>query len=73
MTNTHSKAAMFKRIETQAVLPDGRKVISTRSYPLGVSKDEYDAIDTALVAAFGNHGSRTVGTFMDGETATRGK
>ena len=56
----------FKRIETEAVIRDGRKVQVWHSFPLGVGKDVYDAIDAALVKAFGNHGSRTIGTFMDG-------
>lgn len=56
---------IFKRIETRAVLSDGRVRQSWRSYPLGVGKDVYDRIDADLRRAFGNDGSRTVGTPMD--------
>lgn len=56
---------IFKRIETRAVLPDGRVRQSCRSYPLGVGKDVYDRIDADLRRAFGSNGSRTVGTPID--------
>jgi hypothetical protein len=55
----------FRRIETRAVLPDGRVRTSSYSYPLGVGKDVYDAIDRALVRAYGNDSCRTTGTFFE--------
>lgn len=55
----------FRRIETRAVLPDGRVRTSWRSYPLGVGKDVYDRIDAALVRAYGSVNSRTTGYFVD--------
>lgn len=56
---------LFSRIETRATLPDGRVRTSWNSYPQGVGKDVYDAIDRALVRAYGNDNCRTVGTFFD--------
>lgn len=61
---------LLRRIETRAVGPNGKIVTSWNSYPLGVGYDEYRRIDAALVRAFGNEGSRTVGTFLDGEVQT---
>jgi len=55
----------FRRIETRAVLPDGRVRTSWNSYPLGVGKDVYDRIDRALVRAYGNDSCRTTGTFLE--------
>jgi hypothetical protein len=53
---------VFSRIETRAVLPDGRVITAWHSFPRGVGKDVYDAIDRALVRAYGRRDSRTVGT-----------
>lgn len=57
----------FRRIETRAVLPDGRVRTSSYSYPLGVGKDVYDHIDAGLVRAFGNENCRTTGVFFENE------
>lgn len=54
----------FQRIETRAVLPDGRVITSWHSYPRGVGKDVYDRIVAAHTRAFGVQGSRIVGTPM---------
>lgn len=63
----------FKRIDTIAILPCGRRVTATRSYPLGVGKDVYDKIDADLVKAFGNDGARTIGTFVDDGGLSHGR
>jgi len=55
----------FRRIETRAVLPDGRVRTGWYSYPLGVGKDVFDRIDRALVRAYGNDSCRTTGTFLE--------
>lgn len=56
----------LSRIETRAVMPNGKVVTSRRDYPLGVPYAQYRRIDEQLVTAFGSQGSRTVGTFLDG-------
>lgn len=53
---------VFNKIETRAVLPDGRVITASYSFPLGVDYREYCRIDGALRRAFGNFGSRTEGT-----------
>ena len=57
--------AVFTQIKTSATMADGRVIESYRSYPLGVSKAEYDRIDAQLRRAFGNDGSQTVGFFQN--------
>ncbi len=52
----------FARIETESVLPDGRRISTWRSYPEGVGLDEYRLIDRNAVRAFGSDGTRTIGT-----------
>ena len=64
MSNPHAKMR-FKRIETRAVLPDGRTISSSRSYPNGVGYDAYRRIDQANVRAFGSRTSKTIGTPVD--------
>ena len=56
---------LFSKIDTRAVLPDGRVITASRSKPSGYTKAEYDEINAALVAAFGVRGSRTEGTYLD--------
>ena len=63
MSNPHAKR-LFGRIETRATLPDGRTVTSSVSYPEGVGYDVYRKTDEDLVRAFGNDGSKTIGTFF---------
>jgi hypothetical protein len=64
MSNPHAKR-LFGRIETRATLPDGRIVTSSASYPRGVGYDIYRKTDESLVKAYGNHGSKTIGTFLE--------
>ncbi len=64
MSNPHAKR-LFGRIETRATLPDGRIVTSSVSYPRGVGYDVYRKKDEDLVRAFGNDGSKTIGTFFE--------
>lgn len=64
MKDPHANA-LFTRIETRAKLPNGKVITSTRSYPTGATKEEYDRIDADLVKAYGNEGSWTKGTFKD--------
>ena len=64
MSNPHAKR-LFGRIETRATLPDGRTVTSSVSYPEGVGYDVYRKADEDLVKAYGNEGSKTIGTFFD--------
>ncbi len=64
MSNPHSKR-LFGRIETRATLPDGRTITSSRTYPKGVGYDVYRKTDEDLVRAFGNEGSKTIGTFFE--------
>ena len=64
MSNPHAKK-LFSRIETQAVLPDGRTVTSSKSYPEGASYEVYRKADEDLVKAYGNEGSKTIGTFFE--------
>ena len=61
MSNPHAKMR-FSRIATTAILPDGRRVSSTRSYPLGVGYDVYQALERANTRAFGTRTTRTIGT-----------
>lgn len=61
--NPHAKR-LFGRIETRATRPDGRTVTSSVSYPEGVGYDVYRKTDEDLVRAFGNDGSKTIGTFF---------
>ena len=63
MSNPQAKR-LFGRIETRATLPDGRTVTSSVSYPEGVGYDVYRKTDEDLVRAFGNDGSKTIGTFF---------
>jgi len=64
MSNPHAKR-LFGHISTRAVLPDGRIVTSTISYPQGIGYDVYRQIDEDLVKAFGSDGSKTIGTFFE--------
>ena len=64
MSTPHAKR-LFGRIETRAKLPDGRTVTSSVSYPEGVGYDVYRKTDEDLVRAYGNDGSKTVGTFFE--------
>ena len=63
MSNPHAKR-LFGHIETRATLPDGRIVTSSVSYPEGVGYDVYRKTDEDLVKAYGNDGSKTIGTFF---------
>jgi hypothetical protein len=55
----------FIRVETHAVLR-GRPITSSISAPRGIRYEEYQQIDRNAVRAFGNEGTRTIGTFADG-------
>lgn len=55
----------FVKVETFALLR-GRPITNTISAPLGISYDRYLEIDRNAVRAFGNEGTRTIGTFADG-------
>jgi hypothetical protein len=72
MNNSPHAKMRFSLIETSAIMPNGKVVTSSRSYPLGVGKDVYDKIDADLRKAFGNDGSRTKGTPMDAPVVSLG-
>lgn len=57
------------KVETFALLR-GRPITSTISAPLGISYERYREIDHNAVRAFGNEGTRTVGTFADSSQLT---
>jgi hypothetical protein len=54
----------FTVIQTFGKLPDGRIIEQTISDPRGISYQEMQQRDEALVKAFGNTNSRSVGTPM---------
>ena len=64
VSNPHANK-LFGHIETRATLPDGRTVTSSMSYPEGVGYDVYRKTDEDLVRAYGNDGSKTIGTFLE--------
>lgn len=64
-TDARPEEMVFSRIETRGVLPDGRVITSWNTFPRGVGYDVYRQMERALVRAFGNEGSRTVGTPME--------
>lgn len=64
--NKHANK-LFSKIETRAVLKDGRTVASTCSYPLGASYEVYRQKDEDLVKSFGSYQSKTIGTFLGEE------
>lgn len=53
------------KVETFALLR-GHPITNTISAPRGISYEEYQQIDRNAVRAFGNEGTRTVGTYADG-------
>ncbi len=55
----------FVKVEVFASLR-GHLITNSISAPRGISYEEYQQIDRNAVRAFGNEGTRTVGTFTDG-------
>jgi hypothetical protein len=58
------KDKKFSKVETKAVMGNGKIVTSYRSYPQGISYEEMREIDEKLVKAFGISGSQTRATFQ---------
>ena len=54
----------FKKIETKAIMSDGRIIHNSKSFPEGVGIDIYRKMDDDLVKAFGPT-SITRGTYFD--------
>jgi len=59
----------FIKVETFALLRS-HSITNTISAPLGISYERYLEIDRNAVRAFGNEGTRTVGTFANGTDMT---
>lgn len=59
----------FVKVEVFASVR-GRPITNSISAPLGISQERYEEIDRNAVRAFGNEGTRTVGTFVDGSNLT---
>ena len=60
MTDTNS-ATLLRRIETRAVMANGKVVTGHYSYPLGTSQETSRRIEAGLVRAFGRTGTKVVG------------
>ena len=61
----------FVKVEVFASLR-GRQITNSISAPLGISYSRYMEIDHNAVKAFGNEGTRTVGTFASGTKCVLG-
>jgi len=54
----------FIKVEVFAFMR-GHQITHSISAPLGISQERYEEIDRNAVRAFGNEGTRTIGTFAD--------